>query len=171
MKLSPLHLLNGQTPRSKNEHSSALVILLQCVELWKSFETSAAGCILKEGPLQLRPRIKTSKVIQDAHAHLYFVHKHDGYFHFLRPLPTNAIPLPHNICAMHHNIGTVVPRHTLFRVGCLHPRMVSLPTVGGKHHVCCLHSDTEVSLGIVSHCFWHTVKCSDASGSALPSSL
>lgn len=65
MKLNPLHLLDGQNPRSKNECFSVLVILLECNELWKYFQTSAAGCFLKERPLQLRPRIKTSKAIQD----------------------------------------------------------------------------------------------------------
>lgn len=44
-------------------------------------------------------------------------------------------------------------------------------TVGGKHEVCCVHSDIKASLGIVSHCFWHALKYLDVRGSALRSSL
>lgn len=145
------------------------MILLQCTELWKYLQTSAAGLFLEEGPLQLRPRIKTDKAIQDTHSHFCFVHKQNYDFHFLGHLPTNSPPSLCDISISFWSCSTTELLHALFSVSRLHPGVVSLQQWAGSP--CLLRSLGHCSLlGRVSHCFWHTLRCSDVEGSALPSS-
>lgn len=119
---------------------------------------------LRRDPLQLRPRIKATKGIQEAHALFFFflciVHKQNYYFHFLGLLPANSLPLQHVhlfLILQHHGIV-----YTLFSVCCPHPRTVSWWR----------RWEAPRLLGSLCHGgFWHVTKCSDVWGSALPSSL
>lgn len=117
------------------------MILLQCTELWKYLQTSAAGLFLEEGPLQLRPRIKTDKAIQDTHSHFCFVHKQNYDFHFLGHLPTNSPPSLCDISISFWSCSTTELLHALFSVSRLHPGVVSLQQWAGSP-VCCTPWDT-----------------------------
>lgn len=138
MKRNPLHLLDGQNPRNKNEHFSVLLILLQCIELWKYFQTSTAGCFLKKGPFQLRPRIKAFK----KHT-LCIVHKQNYYFHFLGLLPANSLPSPYNICISFWSCSTMVLSIHCSVCAASIPGWFHVEG-GGRHHICWVPSPTEV---------------------------
>lgn len=134
------------------------MILLDCTKLWKYPQTSSAGRFPEEGPLQLRPGIKTDKAIQDAHSHFYSVHKQNFNFHFLGYLPANSPPSLCDASISSWSCSTMEPLQALLSVGHLHPRVVSPQQRVGSP--CLLHSLGLCSLlGRVTHCFWHALRC------------